>query len=75
MSNPTKTEIASAVNTARAVFATVAECGPTGAPAGIIYAALMAQGVTLSQYEGLERLLIRTGLVSKRGNVLYAKGV
>ena len=73
MSNPTKAEIASVLAAANAVVGAIKEAGPMGAPAGLIYAALMAQGVTLTQYQGLERLLIRTGLVTKRGDVLYAK--
>ena len=39
-------------------------------PAGTIYAALMTQGCTMQQYEQIEGLLIRSGVVRKANDEL-----
>jgi hypothetical protein len=54
------------------VYQTVASMGDRGAPAGAIYAVLMTKGCSLKQCERLEQLLVRAGLVTKLGDVLYA---
>jgi hypothetical protein len=56
----------------KAVYETIVEAGPMGAPAGHLYAALMTTGCTLDQYQQIETLLISTGKVRKSGHVLYA---
>lgn len=56
------------VSVCRAVIQTVREAGKT--PAGTIYAALMAQGCSLQQYEQIERLIIETGQIRKSGDLL-----
>ncbi len=44
---------------ADSIVDTVKETGPSGAPGGHIYAALMAHGCTLAQYEGIMSGLIQ----------------
>lgn len=45
----------------RAVADTVRELGR--APRGVLYSALMAKGCTLANYEQIEGILVRAGLV------------
>jgi hypothetical protein len=42
-----------------------------GAPAGPIYAALMAQGCTLEQFEQLMGVLVETGRLRKQGHLYF----
>lgn len=51
---------------------TVKDAGPMGAPSGPMYAALMAQGCTLSQYQSLMSALVRAGKLTQRGNLYFA---
>lgn len=44
-----------------AIIDTVAEAEPIGAPGGVIYAALSAQGCTFNQYTSLMGALISAG--------------
>lgn len=55
-----------------AVVGTVKEAGPLGAPGGVIYAALMAHGCLLEQFESLMEALVRLGKVTKRGDCYHA---
>lgn len=52
----------------------VRAAGPTGAPAGVLYAAMMGHGCTLSQFTSLMGALVRTGKVTQSdcGNLYYA---
>ena len=43
-----------------------------GAPAGIMYAALMAQGCTLHQFEQITGGLVRAGMLTRDGDMLTA---
>ena len=43
-----------------------------GAPAGIMYAALMTQGCTLHQFEQITGGLVRAGMLSRDGDMLTA---
>jgi len=56
----------------RAVLAVVLEAvkaaGPQGAPAGPMYAALMAQGCTLDQFQAIMGALVKTGKVRASAN-------
>ena len=45
---------------------------PDGAPAGHLYAALMAQGCSLNQFESLMGALTRKGMIRKSGDVYHA---
>jgi hypothetical protein len=55
-----------------AVREAVAAAAPLGCPAGTVYAALMAQGCTIQQYEQIEALMLRTGAMTKKGDLLFA---
>jgi len=61
MTTPTPTQrhtIALIVNT---VVTTIRETGDHGAPGGVIYSALIAQGCTKSQFDSLMAALVRKG--------------
>ena len=52
----------------RAVADAIKDAGEI--PAGTLYAALMTKGCTIEQYNGLESILIRSGLATKAGDML-----
>lgn len=52
-----------------AIVETVAEVEPNGAPGGILYAALSAQGMTLSQFQSIMNALVSAGRLRKTGQV------
>jgi hypothetical protein len=56
---------------ADAIIETVRSAGPLGAPAGHIYAALMAQGCTLQQFEGIMGGLVRANMLRKDGDLYF----
>lgn len=56
---------------ADAVTEAVQAAGPLGAPGGTIYAALMGQGCTLQQYEGIMGGLVRAGLLRRSGDLYF----
>lgn len=55
-----------------AVLASVKAAGSLGAPAGTLYAALMAYGCTLEQFESIMGALVRIGMLKKRGHLYFA---
>lgn len=57
---------------ADAIIETVRGAGPFGAPGGHIYAALMAQGCTLHQYEQIMSGLVRAGKLRKSGECYFS---
>lgn len=57
---------------AEAVIETVKEAGPQGAPAGVLYAALMTTGMNLEQFERLMGILVEVGKVRKQGQLYLA---
>lgn len=57
---------------AEVIEGTVNDSGPMGAPSGVIYAALMAHGVTLDVYQGIVGTLVRMGRIQQSGDVFYA---
>lgn len=63
---------ATIVRLCKAVYETVAEVGSGGAPAGVIYAAMMGAGVDLETYQTVEGLLVRSKLLRKEGQLLFA---
>jgi hypothetical protein len=69
MSNQQKAVIA----VIAAVFDTIKEMGPDGAPEGPLYAVLMGQGCTLGQFQSIVGILVRAGKVRQEGHVLYAE--
>lgn len=43
---------------------------PEGAPSGVLYAALMTAGVTLSEWQDAVAWMVANGLVTKDGDIL-----
>jgi hypothetical protein len=54
-----------------AVVDVVRAGGSLGAPGGVIYAALMGQGCTLSQFESLMSGLVRAGKLRRDGDLYF----
>jgi hypothetical protein len=54
-----------------AIMDAVAAAGPCGAPGGIIYAALFAQGCTLNQFQTIMDALVRAGKVTRDGECYH----
>ena len=55
-----------------AIMDTIRESGPMGAPAGVLYAGLMTQGCTLSQFESLMGSLVRMGALRLEDDCYHA---
>lgn len=55
-----------------AIIECVQECGATGAPGGVLYAALMAVGMTFEQFTKLMSTLESLGAVIKTGDCYFA---
>ena len=53
------------------ILEAVRESGPLGAPAGVMYAALMAHGCTLNQFESIMGALVRAGKLRKSGDCYH----
>ncbi len=56
---------------AAAIIESVKAAGPLGAPGGVMYAALMAQGCTLNQFESIMGGMVRAGKLTKRGDCYH----
>lgn len=54
-----------------AVTEAVAAAGSLGAPGGVIYAALMGHGCSLSQYESLMGAMVRAGKLRRSGHLYF----
>ncbi len=54
------------------VIDAVKEAGPVGAPGGVIYAGLMAQGCSLEQSEQIMAALVGAGRLHRRGDLYFA---
>lgn len=50
----------------------IAETGKVGMPAGTLYAALMAQGCTMSMFDQIMAGLVSAKKVEKRGQLYFA---
>lgn len=53
---------------------TIAECikgHANGLPSGVLYSQLMCFGITLQQYDNLIDAYVSTGVVQKKGNLLF----
>ena len=55
-----------------AIIESVKAAGTQGAPGGKIYAALMAQGCTLNQYEMLMSMIVEAGKLRRSGDLYFA---
>ena len=60
---------------ADAIIETVQLSGPLGAPGGHLYAALMAHGVTLEQYEQIMSGLVGAGKLRKQGECYFSRAL
>lgn len=67
----TKKQLETIQAVAAAVVDTVREAGEFGAPSGGLYAALMAHGCTLSQYQSLMRALVSAGKLVLRHDCYF----
>lgn len=65
---PATDEIRSAQLIGLAVLDAIIEAGERGAPSGVLYAALMARGCTLNQFQSLMRPLVIRGFVTESGD-------
>ena len=59
---------------ADAIIEAVDLAGPMGAPAGVMYAALMASGITLPQFEQIMAGLCGAGKLRKQGHLYFVSG-
>lgn len=71
----TKTQIAAIAQLLSAIAETVADSGEQGAPGGVLYAALMHVGVTLSQFDALMGVLVASGRMQKIGDLYFSSNV
>ena len=69
--NPTPEQIQALRLIVSATLEAVQAAGPSGAPGGVIYAALMAQGASLSQYQSLMASLVRAGKLRQDGELYF----
>lgn len=54
-----------------AIVAAVDAAGPSGAPGGVLYSALMSQGCTLAQFESIAGGMVGAGLLCKVGQCYF----
>jgi hypothetical protein len=54
-----------------AILETVKEAGSNGAPGGVLYAALMAQGCSLNQFQSLMRGIVSGGKLRQDGDLYF----
>lgn len=71
MSGLNQTQLRTVAQVSLAVLETVQEAGANGAPSGHIYAALMTQGATLSQFQSLMGTLTRPGHLVLHGDCYH----
>jgi hypothetical protein len=55
-----------------AIVEAIKAAGDDGAPGGVLYAALMTHGMTLSQFEYVMNALVRAKRVTRRGQLYFA---
>ena len=72
MSMVTKNEINGAIEILKVCFEAIQAHGSAGMPAGHLYAALMGHGCDLPKYQKIEATLMKSGLVRKQGDLLFA---
>lgn len=60
--------------TMAAAIVAACEATPNGTPGGTLYAALMAQGCTLPQFERVMGALVGAGVLQKRGECYRITG-
>jgi hypothetical protein len=65
----TPAQIAAVRMIADAIVDAVKAAGAMGAPGGVLYAALMAYGISLSQFESLMSAMVSAGKLTKHGHL------
>ncbi len=70
----TQEQIKAIREVAGAIIDTVKASEPLGAPGGTMYAALMAHGCTIQQFEQIMGGLVRANLLRKQGEVYHIAG-
>ncbi len=73
MNTPTETQKRALIMIVSAITDTIKEAGEFGAPGGVMYAALMAHGCSLNQFESIMSTLVRLGRVEKRGECYFIR--
>jgi hypothetical protein len=69
----TKAELMRALNLLLdGVVESVAVAGDQGAPGGVLYAAFMAHGCTLAQFEYVMEALVQSGRLRRSGHLYFA---
>ena len=71
----TPEQVKATVEVANAIVAVVKEAGPLGAPGGMIYAAMMANGCDLATYETFMAGLVAAGRLRKNGDFYFLKEI
>lgn len=71
----TTKQAAAAIDLIRIAYELVATCGKEGKPSGHLYAVMMNAFTNVNDYESMIALMVRTQLLSKRGDVLVAAKV
>jgi hypothetical protein len=67
----TTSQIAAAQRIGLHILDAIDEAGELGAPSGVMYAALMAQGCSLQQYQSIMAPLERRGFVTVDGDCYF----
>ncbi len=70
--NPAKQQAEAILMILDAIVDSIKAAGSHGAPGGILYSALMAQGCTLNQFHSLMGILINSGRVTMQGQLYFA---
>jgi hypothetical protein len=56
---------------ADAIVEAVKAAGPLGAPGGTLYAAMMAHGITLAQFEKFMSAMVGAGKLTRKGHLYF----
>lgn len=68
---PTPQQLAALRAICEAIIDAVAAAGTHGAPAGVLYAALMAYGFTLEKFQNYMGALVSAGKLRQEGNLYF----
>jgi hypothetical protein len=71
----TPAQIQAAVKVAHVLYGCVRNAGPGGLPSGHLYAACMSAFSDVASYEACLGILVKAGLVERRGQLLFASPV
>ena len=69
--NPTPTELKAMLSVIHGVLDAAHAGGTMGAPAGVMYAAMMAQGCTLAQFNQITSATQSAGLIVRAGDLIH----